>query len=256
MKRRIFFVLGLALAASVVSPATRADDTSPATTEAKIPDHLRQPLANPQEDPSLPNVLLIGDSISIGYTVPVRKILEGKANVFRPPTNCAYTSRGVANVKSWLGKRRWDVIHFNWGIWDTHYLHDGKLVGATGEDKYAPGELKIRATKAQYVQNLKRILAILEGTGAKLIWASTTPIMSRRGERFEHIAQYNRAAAKLMNERGIEIDDLYGLVLPHAAEWQTKDQVHYNELGNSKLGEKVAQCIERSLPPRDANKAE
>lgn len=247
MERRIFFGLGLALAASIVSSTTRAGDISRATTEAKIPEHLRKPLANPQEDPSLPNVMLIGDSISIGYTVPVRKLLEGTANVFRPPTNCADSSRGVANVKSWLGTRRWDVIHFNWGIWDTHYLRDGKLVRAASEGKFAPGELKIRTTEAQYVDNLRQILAILEGTGAKLVWASTTPVMSRRGERFEHIAQYNRAAAKLMNERGIEIDELYGLVLPHAARWQTKDQVHYNELGNSKLGEQVARCIREAL---------
>lgn len=82
MKRRIFLVLGLALAASFGSPAARADDTSPTTTAAKIPDHLKKALANPPENPSLPNVLLIGDSISIGYTVPVRKLLEGKANVF------------------------------------------------------------------------------------------------------------------------------------------------------------------------------
>ncbi len=248
MKRRIFFGLVLALAAAIASPASRADDTSPATTKAKIPDHLKKALANPQEDPSLPNVMLIGDSISIGYTIPVRKLLEGKANVFRPPTNCAYSSRGVANVKSWLGTRRWDVIHFNWRIWDTHYLRDGKLVRATSEGNYAPSELKIRATEAQYVDNLKQILAILEGTGAKLIWASTTPVMNRQGERFEHIAKYNRATAMLMNERGIEIDDLYGLVLPHAANWQTKDRGHYNELGNSKLGEQVARCIEEALP--------
>ncbi len=61
----------------------------------------------------LPRVLLIGDSISIGYTVPVRKLLEGKANVHRPRTNCGPTTRGVQAIDEWLGDGKWDVIHFN-----------------------------------------------------------------------------------------------------------------------------------------------
>ena len=48
--------------------------------------------ANPKDNPLLPNVLLIGDSISISYTVDVRKLLKGKADVFRIPTNGRYAS--------------------------------------------------------------------------------------------------------------------------------------------------------------------
>lgn len=40
-----------------------------------------------KDAPGLPRVLLIGDSISIGYTEPVRMELAGKANVHRIPTN-------------------------------------------------------------------------------------------------------------------------------------------------------------------------
>jgi hypothetical protein len=257
MKRRTFLIiLGVLLTASSGMPVVWADDTSRATGVTKPTEHLRKPFANPQEDLSLPNVLLIGDSISIGYTVPVRKLLGGKANVFRPPINCQYSSYGVANVKSWLGTRHWDVIHFNWGIWDTHYLHNGQLVRTTGEGQHAPGELKIRATETQYLHNLKQILTILKKTDAKLVWASTTPVMSRTGERFEHIAQYNRAAAKLMSEQDIEIDDLYSFVLPHTAKWQTTDKVHYNQLGNAELGKKVAACIEQALSNKTGAESE
>ncbi len=59
-------------------------------------------------------MLLIGDSISIGYTMPVRKLLEGKANVHRIPTNGGPTKNGIANIDNWLGTKKWDVIHFNW----------------------------------------------------------------------------------------------------------------------------------------------
>ena len=37
-----------------------------------------------QDNPALPRVLLIGDSISIGYTLPVRELLDGRANLHRP----------------------------------------------------------------------------------------------------------------------------------------------------------------------------
>ena len=73
------------------------------------------------DDPKLPRVLLVGDSISIGYTLPVRKLLEGKANVHRIPENGGPTSNGTAKIDKWI-EGKWDVIHFNWG------LHDLKLV--------------------------------------------------------------------------------------------------------------------------------
>src|SRR5216117_2326804 len=67
------------------------------------------------DDEKLSRVLLIGDSISMGYTIPVRNLLKGKANVHRVAENGGPTTNGLAKLKSWLGNRKWDVIHFNWG---------------------------------------------------------------------------------------------------------------------------------------------
>ncbi len=74
------------------------------------------------DDPKLPRVLLIGDSISIGYTVPVRELLAGQANVHRPLTNCGPTTRGLEQLDGWLGEEKWDVIHFNFGLHDLKYI--------------------------------------------------------------------------------------------------------------------------------------
>ena len=52
------------------------------------------------DNPKLPRVLLIGDSISIGYTISVRKLLADKANVHRPPTNCGPTIGGIDTPES------------------------------------------------------------------------------------------------------------------------------------------------------------
>ena len=94
---------------------------------------------------------------------------------------------------------------------------------------------------------MTQLVEVLKGTGAKLIWASSTPIMYRTGERFEAIPTLNRVAADLMQTCGIAIDDLYTFVLPQVKEWQNPDQCHFNAQGNTHLGKQVAGCIQRAI---------
>ncbi len=102
-----------------------------------------------KDDPALPRVLLIGDSISIGYTVPVRQMLRGTANVHRIPENGQYSSYGLEHIDEWLGDGKWDVIHFNWGIWDTHFLdNSGGLITDADEPKFA-GKSSIRTPHSE-----------------------------------------------------------------------------------------------------------
>ncbi len=71
-----------------------------------------------KDDPSLPRILIIGDSISRGYTLPVRKALAGKVNVHRAPANCGPTATGLKKLDVWLGNGKWDLITWNFGIHD------------------------------------------------------------------------------------------------------------------------------------------
>ncbi|MGH9342569.1 MAG: SGNH/GDSL hydrolase family protein, partial [Terriglobia bacterium] len=71
-----------------------------------------------KDDPGLPRVLLIGDSISIYYTITVRNSLKGKANVHHIPVNGGNTEFALNHLDDWLGIGKWDVIHFNWGLHD------------------------------------------------------------------------------------------------------------------------------------------
>jgi len=210
--------------------------------EANLFHHLKDAFKNPPEEPGKPRVLLIGDSISIGYTIPVRKQLQGKALVFRPPVNCQHTGYGLENLKSWLGSGKWDVIHFNWGIWDTHMLDaKGNLTTSEG------GDIHVRYTHEQYRENLTKLVDILQGTGAKLIWAETTPVMCYVAARFDDLRIRNEIAAEIMRAHKIEIDDLYAFSLPHVAEWQMPDKCHFNPAGNEKLGEHVSSLILHAL---------
>lgn len=215
--------------------------------EAELHEHITNAFLNPVKASSRQKILIIGDSISIGYTDPVRNNLEGVADVYRPSVNCQHTGYGLAHIQEWLGTNHWDVIHFNFGIWDTHLLDaQGNLV-YTEETPSSTNGIRVRHTSEQYRENLSKLVEILKGTGATLIWASTTPIMYRTGERFEAIPTLNRIAAELMKSQGIAIDDLYEFVLPHVKEWQSPDQCHFNALGNEQLGKQAATCIQRAI---------
>jgi len=174
-----------------------------------------------KDDPKLPRVLLIGDSVSRGYTQPTRKALAGKANVHRAPANCGPTASGLKNLEVWLGAGKWDVIHFNFGI------HD-------------------RATPAaDYVKRLEEIVARLEKTGAKLIWASTTPIPDNPAQKqtAQSVVDKNALAAEVMKKHGIPTDDLFGAMTPRLKEFQPPLDVHYTGAGYDFLGAKVGESV-------------
>ena len=81
----------------------------------------------------LPRILLIGDSISIGYTLEVRKFLKGKANVHRANANCGPTDSSLKRIDKWLEGGRWDIIHFNWGLHDVVLLQLKKTKSRTDD---------------------------------------------------------------------------------------------------------------------------
>ncbi|MEL7335825.1 MAG: SGNH/GDSL hydrolase family protein [Planctomycetota bacterium] len=200
----------------------------------------------PKHNPDLPNVLLIGDSISIGYTVAVRKRLEGVANVYRPLTNCGPTTRGIEQIDQWLGDRRWDIIHFNFG------LHDLKYMGPNGEnlaDPKDPGSGQQVPIDA-YAKNLRKLVLRMQKTRAKLIWRQTTPVpQGAKGRIVGDSKRYNDAAAKVMESiGGIALDPMfeYASVAPIVAA-QQKANVHYTPDGSKMLAERVAQSIRAQL---------
>jgi lysophospholipase L1-like esterase len=191
-----------------------------------------------KEVPGLPRVLLIGDSISIGYTLEVRKLLEGKANVQRIPVNGGATEYGLANMKKWLGSGKWDVVHFNFG------LHDSKR----------SSETEFRASRDQYAENLRKLVSLMKPTGARLIFATTTPVPNggvlSPTRVFDDIQARNEIARRVMDENGVAIDDLYAVALPRLAEVGRPKDVHFQPQGYELLAKAVAASIEAELPKK------
>jgi hypothetical protein len=200
---------------------------------------------NPVDHPDRPNVLLIGDSISIGYTVEVRKHFEGRADVFRIPTNGRDSAFGLEHLAAWLGSGTWDVIHFNWGLWDICYRHpESKVQGH--RDKLNGTQT---ATPADYGENLARIVALLKSTDAKLIWGATTPVPENEAGRFVGDAiKYNQIAAKIMASQHIPIDDLHAHAQLRLPEIQKAvGDVHFTPEGYLHLAAQVAESIDSLL---------
>lgn len=192
---------------------------------------VKDPALEPVEDVAgLPRVLLIGDSISMGYTLPVRAALAGKANVHRIPENGASTKTGVEKIDGWLGGAKSDVITFNFGLHDLKVMEDGRR----------------QVPLAEYENNLTLIAQRLKKTRAKVIFVLTTPVPEgpvNPLRRPADVAVYNGVARRVMESEGIGLVDLYAFAMPRLNEMQKPVNVHFTEQGYEALAGEVARAI-------------
>ena len=228
-------LLALASLSLFAADAPKSAPAEKAPTKAKAKAKAPNPAMAPIADVAgLPRVLLIGDSISIGYTLPVRQELAGKANVHRIPTNGGPTKNGTANLAKWLGEGKWDVIHFNFGLHDLKIMEGGKR----------------QVEPEDYERNLRSLVAELRKTGARLIFATTTPVPEGKlnpPRNFGDVATYNRIALKVMQENGVAIDDLNAAITPDLAKLQKPHDVHFTAEGYAALGQAVVQSLQKEL---------
>lgn len=198
-----------------------------------------------------PNVLLLGDSISLGYTNYVKKALKKDVNFFRPLNgkggyvNCAGTTNGIAHIDEWMAlSPKWDVIHFNFG------LHDLKHVDAnTGKNSNKPEDPQ-QANLKVYKKNLTTIVKKLKETDAKLVFATTTSYPDKPSgplRRADQPEKYNRLALKIMKKYNVEINDLNELTKSRLSELQKPNNVHFTQKGSEVMGKQVVDKIKSAL---------
>ncbi len=184
------------------------------------------------------NLLLIGDSIRMGYDKSVKKTLEGKVNVIFPEENCRFASYVLRNFHEYFGGLKGseiDVIHWNAGLWDCL-----RLFGE--EDPHTPIEI--------YAYYIERICIRIKKLcpNAKVIFATSTAVLSEKMDvnfkRYnEEIEEYNKAAVEVVKKHGFEVNDLYAVSasLPEEAH---SDAVHYyTPAGTEAFTEKVLSCV-------------
>ena len=207
----------------------------------------------------LPNVLSLGDSISLGYTPAVKRKLAGRANVSRPGCNCGPSQFYLRNMRNWVGTNRWDVIHVNFGIWDNHYLKGpsdgmGLYWGREVTNALPPVAkgtairdlgFRIRTPIKDYERNLRTVLAFLKSRADVVVFGLTTPLTGwEKDDRCGRIRVYNELATDVCRELGVAVDDLYAVAERHL-DCQT-DGCHFTGRGYDLLAEAVAKSV---LPP-------
>jgi acyl-CoA thioesterase-1 len=195
----------------------------------------------PQESPTMKKVVLIGDSISMGYHDTVRAALAGGAEVWRPEANCEDSRRVLAMFEQWIVEPRPDVLHINAG------LHDMKK--SFGDGSY-------QVPLADYERNVREILRrALEETDAVVIWALTTPVNEpwhHANKPFDRlgadVSAYNAAARRVCRETGVEVNDLHAVVMAAGRdELLLPDGVHFGQEGCRLLGRAVAGAVAEHL---------
>jgi lysophospholipase L1-like esterase/dienelactone hydrolase len=207
-------------------------------------------LAQQPKPTELPKVLLLGDSIRMGYAPLVAKKLDGIAVVVHPgQVQGGDTTNTLKNLDKWVGDHKPAVIHWNNG------LHDLKLAKAT-KIHQVPIE--------QYGKNLAELAGRLSKVApGRVVFANTTPILDDRHaarkaafDRFESdVKAYNMAANKVLLPLGVPVHDLHRVVEDGGTEKMLgQDGTHYTPEGYDRLAEAVADCIKRQLsvmnPPR------
>jgi len=183
-------------------------------------------------------IVLIGDSIRIGYQELVRQKIGNRAEVVWPEANCGHSLMHRENLNQWYLEPQADVIHFNCGIWDL--WPDAGTHART-------------FTISTYVRNLKLIVRSVKArTKARLIWATTTPLLTapyaaapkEKCTVAPVVERYNAAARRVMADYGVGINDLYGAVMEAGVyECLSDDLCHMTPVGSDVLAEAVVRAV-------------
>lgn len=201
--------------------------------------------ASAAEPAKQPKIVLIGDSIRLGYAPEVAKKLEGKAIIVSPKANGGDSSNVLKNLEAWAIKEQPDIVHFNAGI------HDTKKDKKTGKFQVPP---------EQYEANLRKIVETLrKQTKAMVIFATTTPIIDDRAAKQREKAsyqlldastvEYNRIALKVMKDLNVPVNDLRAVVGEgdERGKLMTSDGVHFTPEGRTKLADAVAEFLRKQI---------
>lgn len=193
-----------------------------------------------------PKILIIGDSISIGYTPFVKEDLADKADVFHNLGNAQHTGTGLEKIEEWIGDEKWDIIQFNWGLWDLCYRHpDSKVQGNRDKENG-----NITYTINEYASNLDSIVTILKTKSkAKLIFVTTSYVPDYEAGRYKNdVIRYNNAAKEIMKKHSIIVNDIYEKSIPiHQEFGKGLDDVHYSSKGYKKLSELVTSFLKTEI---------
>lgn len=209
-------------------------------TNQKIAPKMVQPASNfyfPCSTSNCKNMLVIGDSISLGYLASLANKIKQEYTVSHPEENCRNTWYTLQNIDKWLGAGdKPDVIIWNNGIWN---VVREELSNQPGQTKEQYG-----TTLEQYESDIRQIAYKMQKTGARVIFLTTTALDSAKTENYfdtQKINQLNQVAFKVMQELNIDIYDLNAVSL--TIQNELVDGIHYTQAGSGVLANFITLSI-------------
>lgn len=190
-------------------------------------------------------ILIIGDSISIGYTPFVKEALKDKAIVKHNPGNAQHSGTGLLKLDEWIGDEDWDIIQFNWGLWDLCYRHaDSKVQGKRDKTNG-----KQTFSIEEYEKNLSELVLRLKQTKAKLIFVTTSYVPNGEAGRFTgDDLNFNKVAKEVMKENNVLMNDINKASKKiHKKHKKAEGDVHYTKEGYKLLSAKIIETLEKQL---------
>tara|TARA_R110000868_G_scaffold62962_3_gene189941 strand:- start:2483 stop:3097 length:615 start_codon:yes stop_codon:yes gene_type:complete len=180
-----------------------------------------------------PTVVIIGDSISDGYTPFVKSTLDGYAIVSRIPDNARNTAYTLENLDTWIPNHV-DLITWNNGLWDCNRGFDNWFT-----------------EPSVYEENLRLLAERITVKADKVIFFTTTEIDSDNpgpGGRVRGCeVERNEIAKRVLPEYGITVYDLYPISITNTGHHLPNDDVHFSNEGSNLLSDFVVSSILQTL---------
>jgi sialate O-acetylesterase len=215
----------------------RSDDwpaftATPAAMKPNALATLLLPDLYPVVDPSLPRVLLIGDSIKNGYAPFVKSILDGKVNVTHLVA-FGMIGKKDADAQAFCSQLKdgdYALIHYNDG------LHS----------------LPPRITDEQFGVGLTAMLKHLKTITPHVIWATTTPAPDRDNtlgpaSQNPTVIARNAMSKEIAAKFHVPVNDLYEIVVDKREKLQKFANLHFTPEGSQLMAEQTAAMIREAL---------
>jgi lysophospholipase L1-like esterase len=222
------------------------------------------------EDPLLPRILILGDSISGGYFPGVRQRLDGKATVLG---ETAFTGQGKAQYRfytspaalkegglaTFLAERGpFDIVHFNMGIHEFAWINAPNYLKGKKLTEADPANVKTEADA--YAARLRDVVALIRKAGAVPVFATSTAtkadgVIDHMPYYLSNCQAFNAAAERTMRELDVPVVDIYGLIQPRIGEFISGDLIHFKGEASTEMANLIATQLKSQLgklPPKQA----
>ena len=179
-------------------------------------------------------LLLIGDSVRMNYQPGVVKQLNNIVSVSAPQDSARFAKYTLWYIREWLGTYGTpDIIHWNNGMWDVYRFE---------------GETTPFSKLEEYIESISKIYEIMKQSGAKIIFATTTPVAENNiNAKNDEIDLYNKAALSVLSGKDIVINDLNALLRGNTDKYICDDLMHLSQEGISLCGSAIGDIVKKLL---------